>query len=97
MTFVPHSGSVAHVEPTLLQQAVVERGFRDGREHSAHREGDSRLLDEFDLAVEDAGVVVVEAHDHAAPDLHSEVLDAMNFLDQSAAISYVLILLGLAQ
>ena len=55
------------------------------------------MLDELDLAVENAGVVVIKAHDHAAPDLHSVVLDAMNFLEQSAALPYVLILLGLAQ
>ena len=43
------------------------------------------------------GVVVVEAEDHAAPDLHAGVLDAVDLLDQRAARADVLELLGLAQ
>ena len=59
--------------------------------------GDPRLLDELDLAVEDPLVVVVEAHDHAAPDLHAGVLDAVDLLEQRPARADVLELLGLAQ
>ena len=55
------------------------------------------VLDEADLPVEDPVVVVVEAHDHAAPDLHAGLLDAVHLLQQGAAGADVLELLRLAE
>ena len=94
---MPYSLVSASVEPALGGEPVVQRRLGDRREHAAHRECDPRLLHELDLAVEDPVVVVVEAHDHAAPDLHAGVLDAVDLFQQRSAGADVLELLGLAQ
>ena len=98
MTLVPNSRLVVRVEPALGGQPVVQRRLGDRREHADHREGDPRLLDELAIWASKIGlVVVVETHDHAAPDLHAGVLDAVDLLEQRAARADVLELLGLAE
>src|SRR4051812_13252412 len=56
-----------------------------------HRRGNSRLMNEPALPLENGFVVGVEADDHAAGHLHAGRLDAMDLLQQrAAAISKIL-------
>ena len=90
-------GAVGRIEPPFLRQPRMERRLRDGGKHAGHRLGNPSLGQETALGVEDRRVVVVEAHDHAAPDLDPGALNPMHLLDHAAAGADVLEFLCLAQ
>ena len=75
----------------------MERRLGDRVEHPRHRVRDPGLADELDLGVEDRLVVVVEPHDHPAPDLDPGILDPVDLLQHRPARPDVLELLGLAE
>jgi hypothetical protein len=50
------------------------------------RIGDARFADEFGDGVEHRGVIMIEAHDHAAQHVDAVPLDAADALKQSAGV-----------
>src|SRR5262249_37700713 len=68
-----------------------------GREHPRHDHADPCAFYEPTLSFKHLLCVVVEAYDHASPDLESDVLNAAHLVGQRAAPTYVLSLLGLTQ
>ena len=97
MTLVPNSGS----SDGSSRPSAASRSYRGvlgmAVEHPEHHQHDPGLPDELALGVEDRLVVVVEAEDHPAPDLHARVLDAVDLLEHRAPRADVLELLGLAE
>ena len=59
--------------------------------------GDARFGEKCRHHIEDRWIVVIEADDHAAPDIDAVLLDAMHALEQCARVRpHVLMLLGLS-
>ena len=48
--------------------------------------GDARVSDELGHGIKNRRVIVIEADDHAAPDMQAVLLDAMNALKQRARL-----------
>ena len=90
MTLVPHSGKSSRSRRPSLFQAGVERRFRNRVQHADRRLRDAGRNEELVLPIEDSLVVVIEADDHAAPDVEPCVLDRVQAVEERRSLADVL-------
>ena len=79
------SASLSSMQAAFALHAVVERGGGRRLQHARHGPGDVGELDELALALEDGGVVGVEADDKAGEHPEARLLNDADLLDVVAA------------